>query len=91
MIDMEKKQMSRVTSLFPGDKIAYECAAGSLTGVVKYFYLSLNGLNELIPWVVIDLDNEDLPSYERSATLCATPGNLAMMKVRLRAPEEVYG
>lgn len=93
MIDMKNKEMSRVTSkdmsqvtsLFPGDKIVYDCAEGTLTGVVKKFYLSLNGLNELVPWVILEIDDG------RSVTLCATPSNLTMMNLRHLFPEEVYG
>lgn len=85
MIDMEKKQMDKLTSLFPGDKIVYDCAEGTLTGIVKKFYLSLNGWGDLVPWVVLEIDDG------RSVTLCGTADSLAMMNLRHLAPEEVFG
>lgn len=59
-----------------GSKISWECALGKLYGKVKHIVLDLNGLNEMVPWAIIEL-----PGTKSKIRLCATESNLKMMKV----------
>lgn len=57
-----------------GNKIQWSSAEGVLTGIIKRIYISMNGKNEMVPWMVIENNN-------RTVTLCASHQNLKMMKV----------
>ena len=60
-----------------GTKITWVSAAGKLHGEIVNMVLSLNAANQVVPWI-------DIKSPGRSSTrLCATHGNLRMMKVEL--------
>ena len=58
-----------------GTKITWVSAAGKLHGEITNIVLSLNAAGQTVPWI-------DVASAGRSSTrLCATDGNLKMMKV----------
>ena len=57
-----------------GDKIQWTSAEGVLIGIIKRIYISMNGKNQMVPWMVIENNN-------RTVTLCASDQNLKMMKV----------
>ena len=66
-----------------GTKITWVSAAGKLHGEVVNIVLSLNAANQVVPWI-------DIKSSGRSSTrLCATHGNLRMMKVAYDDPDMV--
>lgn len=60
-----------------GDKVRWLSAGGMLTGVIKNIDLSLNGHQELIPWLSIDCD-----AY-RDVRLCGTHDYLKRMKLEI--------
>jgi hypothetical protein len=66
-----------------GNKITWVSAAGKLHGEITNIVLSLNAANKVVPWI-------DIKSPGRSSTrLCATDGNLKMMKVAYDDPDMV--
>ena len=66
-----------------GSKITWVSAAGKLHGEITNIVLSLNAAGQTVPWI-------DIASPGRSGTrLCATDGNLKMMKVAYDDPDMV--
>ena len=61
-------------SLEIGDKIQWSSAEGVLIGIIKRIYISMNGKNQMVPWMVIENNN-------RTVTLGASDQNLKMMRV----------
>ena len=63
-----------------GDRVSWESSAGKLHGEVINIRIGRNGHNKLVPWVTIEhIDN----NKTRTATLCGTDDNLAMMKFKV--------
>ena len=66
-----------------GNKITWVSAAGKLHGEITNIVLSLNAAGQTVPWI-------DVASAGRSSTrLCATDGNLKMMKVAYDDPDMI--
>ena len=57
-----------------GNKIQWTSAEGVLIGIIKRIYISMNGKDIMVPWMVIENNN-------RTVTLCASDQNLKMMRV----------
>jgi len=74
-----------------GDKVRWLSAGGMLSGVVKNIDLSLNGHQELIPWLSIDCDfwrwdlNKDtkVVCSTSHVRLCGTHDYLKRMKLEI--------
>ena len=58
-----------------GNTVKWECALGSLTGVVETIVMDKNAANKTIPWLLIARENGP------KVRLAGTNDNLAMMKV----------
>lgn len=66
-----------------GNKITWVSAAGKLHGEITNMVLSLNAAGKVVPWI-------DIKSTGRGSTrLCATDGNLKMMKVAYDDPDMI--
>ena len=60
-----------------GDRVRWECHAGTLRGEVVNIHLALNAKNELCPWLTIEyIDN----NKTQTTVLNGTDGYLKMMK-----------
>ena len=75
-----------------GDKVRWLSSGGMLSGVIKNIDLSLNGHQELIPWLTIDCDawrwvlgdeGTKLVSCNRDVRLCGTHDYLKRMKLEI--------
>ncbi len=63
--------MNNVTDIRVGDRVRWECHAGTLRGQIISIDLDLNANQELIPWITIE------------TRLCGTYGYLNMMKFQV--------
>jgi hypothetical protein len=58
-----------------GTKITWVSAAGKLHGTIKNIVLSKNAADKVVPWIDVMYGNNN------GVRMCATDGNLKMMKV----------
>jgi hypothetical protein len=72
--------MSNVTDIRVGDRVRWECHAGTMRGEITSIDLDLNANQELIPWITIETTVNDKDSRVR---LCGTHGYLKMMKFQV--------
>ena len=64
-----------MNNLSVNDKIKWKSGAGEHSGIIKEISLYLNGKRELIPFLVINIDNGS------SVRMCGVDGYLKMMRV----------
>ena len=72
--------MSNVTDIRVGDRVRWECHAGTLRGEIVSIDLDLNANHELIPWIKIETF---VNGKEQRVRLCGTNGYLKMMKFQV--------
>lgn len=72
--------MSNVTDIRVGDRVRWECHAGTLRGQIISIDLDLNANQELIPWITIETF---VNGKEQRVRLCGTYGYLKMMKFQV--------
>ena len=72
--------MSNVTDIRVGDRVRWECHAGTLRGEITSIDLDLNANQELIPWITIETF---VNGKEQRVRLCGTYGYLKMMKFQV--------
>jgi hypothetical protein len=72
--------MSNVTDIRVGDRVRWECHAGTLRGEIISIDLDLNANQELIPWITIETF---VNGKEQRVRLCGTYGYLKMMKFQV--------
>jgi hypothetical protein len=72
--------MSNVTDIRVGDRVRWECHAGTLRGEITSIDLDLNANQELIPWITIETF---VNGKEQRVRLCGTYGYLNMMKFQV--------
>ena len=72
--------MSNVTDIRVGDRVRWECHAGTLRGQIISIDLDLNANQELIPWIKIETF---VNGKEQRVRLCGTYGYLKMMKFQV--------
>jgi hypothetical protein len=72
--------MSNVTDIRVGDRVRWECHAGTLRGEIVSIDLDLNANQELIPWITIETF---VNGKEQRVRLCGTYGYLKMMKFQV--------
>lgn len=72
--------MSNVTDIRVGDRVRWECHAGTLRGEIVSIDLDLNANHELIPWIKIETF---VNGKEQRVRLCGTYGYLKMMKFQV--------
>ena len=63
-----------------GDRVRWECAAGTLRGEIVKMELALNAAGNRIPWIVIERIVNNKVDTTR---LAAYADNLAMMKLKV--------
>jgi hypothetical protein len=73
--------MNKLDYVQPGNRVSWKSAAGDLTGTIKRFYLARNANDELIPWMVINVDKTQKTGG--TATLCAIESYLQSMHLEL--------
>jgi len=61
------------------DTVSWSSAAGNLEGVITNICLNLNAANQVVPWIDIQVINDQGRMY--SVRLCATHSNLKMLRV----------
>jgi hypothetical protein len=70
--------MSNVTDIRVGDRVRWECHAGTLRGQIISIDLDLNANQELIPWITIETF---VNGKEQRVRLCGTYGYIRMMEL----------
>ena len=67
-----------ISSLEKGDKVKWQSAAGTLCGTIEQIYLSHNGNEILIPFILIELEknNDKMSHYVQ---ICGTHEYLKML------------
>ena len=61
------------------DTISWSSAAGNLEGVITNICLNLNAANQIVPWIDVTLGQ--VAGHDYSVRLCATHGNIKMMRI----------
>ena len=72
--------MSKVTDVRVGDRVRWECHAGTIRGEILEIRLAHNAKDELIPWLIIEYINDNKPG---KINLCGTDSYLKMMKFQV--------
>ena len=77
-----------IESVFVGDRVRWESAAGTIRGVVKEIRLMINAERKLVPWLIIEYIRDN---RETLACICGNEDNLKMLKfqVNFRDLDEV--
>jgi hypothetical protein len=75
--------MSNVTDIRVGDRVRWECHAGTMRGEITSIDLDLNANQELIPWITIKTFAHEYYGLEKHVRLCGTHGYLKMMKFQV--------
>ena len=66
-----------------GTKVTWSSAAGQLKGNVDNIVLGLNGAGQTVAWMDIKDITDSKGTRLSGARLCASDGNLKMLKVQL--------
>lgn len=69
--------MNNATGVQVGDRVRWECLAGTMYGEITAIRLDMNAKNELIPWLSIEYISDN---KAKRIVLCGTNGYLKMMK-----------
>ena len=72
--------MSNVTDIRVGDRVRWECHAGTIRGEILEIRLAHNAKDELIPWLIIEYTENNKSC---KTMLCGTDSYLKMMKFQV--------
>jgi hypothetical protein len=72
--------IAQLDNIMVGDRVRWECHAGTIRGEILEIRLALNAKNELIPWLIIEYIKNNKPVKIK---LCGTDSYLKMMKFQV--------
>jgi hypothetical protein len=72
--------IAQLDNIMVGDRVRWECHAGTIRGEILDIRLALNAKNELIPWLIIEYIKDNKPVKIK---LCGTDSYLKMMKFQV--------
>lgn len=72
--------IAQLDDIMVGDRVRWECHAGTIRGEVTEIRLAHNAKDELIPWLIIEYIENTKPV---KTMLCGTDSYLKMMKFKL--------
>lgn len=79
-MSMVDEELNVIESVYAGDRVRWECRAGTIRGEVKEIRLMINLERKLVPWLIIEYirDNE-----KTLACICGNEDNLKMLKFQV--------
>ena len=72
--------IAQLDNIMVGDRVRWECAAGTTRGEILEIRLAPNAKDELIPWLIIEYIKDNKPVKIK---ICGTDSYLKMMKFKL--------